>query len=176
MTGSVFHRQSTSEEGHQLVFDVDALLALSPDTLPGFQKAYSEFIDYKTESADLGNIPAPENHIQMEYASVVDLFGKDKPNHFPKPGAKKEKLHHVHVFDGKTDQELDAWVSKAQSRRVCDTLLFYSYFEFQGIHHFFILQFVLDPDGHDFQNEDGNMKNLVERASAYRAGILSGQI
>lgn len=167
-----YHKETTSEDGHKLVFNVDSSLKITPELEDGFNELYEDFIEYKTEGADFGNVPCPSEDVQKDHLALVDLFGKDKPNEFPKPDAGKENLHHVHIFDGETEYEFEKWAEKAQIRRVCDTLLFYSYFKFEGVHHFYILNFVLDPDGHDFQKDEEAMKILIGFAENYRLSIV----
>jgi hypothetical protein len=102
-----YRRESQSEEEQvTLIFDVDPLLEVPESELGGFLLIYENFIEYKAQSADLDNIPCPSEDPQKDFASLVDLFGKDKPNEFPKPEAKKHGLHHIHVFDGSHDREL----------------------------------------------------------------------
>ncbi len=164
-----YRRESQSEEEQiTLIFDVDPLLEVPESELGGFLRIYEEFIDYKTQSADLGNIPCPSEDTQKDFLSLVDFFGKDKPNEFPKPAAKIHGLHHVHIFDGSNDRELTKWIGKYQIQRVCDTLLFYSYFLFEDIHYFYVLQFVGDPDGHSFQQDVEKMGFLIERIKQYK--------
>lgn len=164
---------ATSEDGHQLTFNIDECVEIAEHAMDNFKSLIDRFVEYKTESADLGNIPAPSDGVQMEYLSLVDVFGKDKPNHFPKPDAKNENLHHVHVFDGTTEFEIDQWINKEQIKRVCDTLLFYSYFEHDEIHHFNVLQFIEDPNGHDYQKNNDEMKKILEYATTYRESIVN---
>lgn len=172
-----YRRESWSEEDNiALVFDIDPMLDVPEAELEGFKSIYNEFIDYKTQSADLGNLPCPSEETQKDYASLVDFFGKDKPNEFPKPAAKYQGLHHVHVFDGSTDRELSRWVGKFQIQRVCDTLLFYSYFVYQEKHYFYILQYVGDPDGHSFQQDVKEMGNLIERIKQYKETIKNSEV
>ncbi|KAA1139419.1 hypothetical protein D3H39_27135 [Citrobacter portucalensis] len=54
--------ESTSGDGHKLVFAVDAKLDIPEERLNDFQDIYKDFIEYKTISADLGNIPRPQDH------------------------------------------------------------------------------------------------------------------
>lgn len=176
MTDRGLLRRVTSVDGHQLVFNVSQTLSYIISRVGGFTDLYNEFIHYKTQSADLGNLPVPDRSVQMEYLTIVDAFGKDKPNHFPKPGAKNEQLHHLHVFDGNTDNELNRWLSRTQSRRSSDTLLFYSFFEWQDCYYFYVLEFVESPEGHDFQSDQVQMAVIVQRASQYRRGVQSGKI
>ncbi len=167
-----FRRELQSkEEQITLIFDVDPLLEVPESELGGFLSIYDEFIDYKTQSADLGNIPCPSEDNQKDFASLVDLFGKDKPNEFPKPLAKIHGLHHVHIFDGSNDRELTRWIGKYQIQRVCDTLLFYSYFLHKEKHYFYVLQFVGDPDGHSYQKDVKEMSNLIDRIKQYKKSI-----
>lgn len=168
-----YRSEVISDEGHRLQFDVSDRVKIAESDKKGFEELFEEFIRYKGFCADDGDIPAPLEHDQKEYASSVDNFGKDKPNHFPKPDAKIEKLHHVHVYDGKTDAQLDKWIEKPQNQRVCDTLLFYSYFQYDDVHHFFILQFVTDPDGHKYQKDDEKMSVVVQCAKEYRKSITT---
>lgn len=167
-----YNTKTTSEDGHELVIDVDSRIGIPVEIEEGFKELFDEFVAYKTESADLGNIPCPSEETQKEYLSITDVFGKDKQNHFPKPDAKRENLHHVHVFDGETDEDLAKWNAKQQIRRSCDTLLFYSYFEHNEIHYFYVLQFILDPEGHDFQKDNAEMKALIDYAEEYRLSII----
>lgn len=171
MDVSCFRTESTSLDGHELIFAVDAELDISDERYGDFQDIYADFIEYKTISADFGNIPCPPNDVQMEFLSAVDLFGKDKPNHFPKPLAKQEKLHHLHVFDGTNDWSIRRWKKSEQSKRSSDSLLFYSYFKYESVHHFFILEFIRAPKGHDFQSDEDAMEILAERAKGYRLHI-----
>lgn len=167
-----FRRESQSQEGKiALIFDVDPLLSVPNNELESFLRIYEEFIDYKTQSADLGNIPCPSEDNQKDFASLVDIFGKDKPNIFPKPLARIYGLHHVHIFDGKNDRELTTWLRKYQIQRVCDTLLFYSYFPHQKNHYFYVLQFVSDPHGHSYQKDVSEMNNLIDRIKQYKKSL-----
>jgi len=171
-----YRRESQSEEEQvTLIFDVDPLLEVPESELGGFLLIYENFIEYKAQSADLDNIPCPSEDTQKDFASLVDLFGKDKPNEFPKPEAKKHGLHHIHVFDGSHDRELTTWVGKYQIQRVCDTLLFYSYFLFEDKHYFYVLQFVGDPGGHSFQQDIKEMDYLIERIKQYTKSIKNSK-
>ena len=169
-----YRRESQSEEELViLIFDVDPLLEVPESELEGFFLIYENFIEYKTQSADLDNIPCPSEDTQKDFLSLVDIFGKDKPNEFPKPEAQKNGLHHIHVFDGSNDRELTKWVGKYQIQRVCDTLLFYSYFFFENKHYFYVLQFVGHPDGHSFQQDIKEMDYLIGRIKQYTESIKS---
>ncbi|WP_102315759.1 type II toxin-antitoxin system YafO family toxin [Vibrio cyclitrophicus] len=167
-----YYKEITSEHDHKLVFNVDSNLKITPELEESFNELYEDFKEYKTESADLGNVPCPSEDVQKEHLSAVDTIGKDKPNEFPKPDASKENLHHVHIFDGETEYEFNKWADKAQIRRVCDTLLFYSYFNFEGVHYFYVLNFVLDPEGHDFQKDNEAMGIIIGFAEKYRLSIV----
>jgi len=172
-----YRRESQSEvDKIALVFDIDPLLKIPAPELQGFHRIYNEFIDYKTQSADFENLPCPSEEAQKDYASLVDVFGKDKPNEFPKPAAKIQGLHHVHVFDGSTDRELSRWLMKHQIKRVCDTLLFYGYFVYEEKHHFYILQYVGDPNGHSFQKDVTEMGYLIERIKQYKESVKKPDI
>ncbi|WP_165587254.1 type II toxin-antitoxin system YafO family toxin [Enterobacter hormaechei] len=160
--------ESTSDDGHELVFAVDAELDISDERLTDFQDIYNDFIEYKSVSADFGNLPRPPDHVQMEFLTAVDLFGKDLPNFFPKPIAKREQLHHLHVFDGTNDWSVNRWKQSEQSKRSSDSLLFYSYFEHKNVHYFYILKFIQAPDGHAFQSEENTTGTLSKRAAVYR--------
>ncbi|WP_087024462.1 type II toxin-antitoxin system YafO family toxin [Thaumasiovibrio subtropicus] len=169
----IYLKETVSEDdGHKLVFNVNPSLIVEAEQQDAFNDLYSDFIEYKTESADLGNIPCPDEDVQKDHCSFVDIFGKDKPNEFPKPDAGIENLHHVHIFDGETEFEYDKWINKAQIRRVCDTLLFYSYFQFKDVHYFYVLNFVLDPQGHEFQKDEEAMRIIIGRAEQYRLSIV----
>ncbi|AYY47160.1 hypothetical protein GFB57_25125 (plasmid) [Citrobacter sp. S39] len=168
MDVSCMRMESTSGDGHKLVFAVDAKLDIPEERLNDFQDIYKDFIEYKTISADLGNIPRPQDHVQMEFLTAVDLFGKDLPNFFPKPIAKREKLHHLHVFDGTNDWDINRWKQSEQSKRSSDSLMFYSYFEHQNVHYFYVLKFIEEPDGHSFQSEENTKGTLSKRAEGYR--------
>lgn len=174
MGDEVFLRNVISDDGHRLVFDVSRTISHRMGSAGGFTELYEEFIDYKMQSADLGNLPAPDMSVQMEYLTIVDFFGKDKPNHFPKPAVKNEQIHHVHVFDGHTDTELNSWLARAQSRRSSDTLLFYSYFQWNGIHHFYVLELAEDPEGHSFQKNEIKMAAIIRMAVEYRKRVITG--
>jgi len=171
-----YSRNELSTEKHvELIFNASHSVIPIHVSNQGFLEIYEEFISYKKISADLGNIPIPPEHIQKEYCSAVDLFGKEKPNHFPRLNAKKEKIHHLHVFDGKTDAELENWSSKQQSRRSCDTLIFYSYFEHDDKFYFYILKFIESPKGHEFQSNSQEMLQITNEAEKYRQSIVNTQ-
>lgn len=165
-----YSKNVISDEGHQLNFDVSNRVEVAKSEGSGFKDLFEEFVRYKGYCADDDDIPSSPRHDQMKYASSVDFFGKDKPNHFPKPGAKNENLYHVHVFDGKTDAQLDKWIDKPQRQRSSNTLLFYSYFFHNGIYHFFILQFISNAEGdaHEYQRDNEKMNVVIQCAKEYR--------
>ena len=138
-----------------------------------FSDIYDLFIEYKTRSDIESEMPAPTEDVQKYFECVVNIFGKDKLSQ-PRILCKIEELYHLHVFDD--SKKWRTWKKKPQFLRSSNTFIIYSFFMFENIYYFYILDWVKvdseGKDGHEALELDENITKWLQLAEVYRLSIV----
>jgi hypothetical protein len=164
-------REEVPEESgtnSNFVFDISPLAETSD-----FSGIYDLFIEYKTRSNIEEEMPAPTDDVQKDYECVVNIFGKDKLSQ-PRKLCKIEELYHLHVFDH--SKKWRTWKKKPQFLRASNTFIIYSFFVFENIYYFYILDWVkVDSNGdggHEALEMGDNITRWLQTAETYRLSIV----
>jgi len=128
-----------------------------------FKEVFEKFCYYK-ENSEPHEHPSPRRHAQETYESLSPLFGRDR---FDKkyPEASNQNIQHLHVKQPHSKWDFLDGSAKTQWECTSDSYLVYSYFEHNGIHHYFVLEFYKSESHAQYEQD---VQIFIHEAEQYR--------